>query len=158
MKLIYQKYQNKNMESKAYCKWYGRVVIKGTVGIEELATKMQDNCTVKRADILAVLSELGPTVRDLLQGSYRVNIPYLGNFKLGMSTLGADKPENFSVRTHVKNVHVLYQPETHVTVDGRRVNEMVKDCRLEEDTDYVNPNPKREETGTNGGETPANGD
>lgn len=158
MKLIYQKYQNKNMESKAYCKWYDRVVIKGTVGIEELATKMQDNCTVKRADILAVLSELGPTVRDLLQGSYRVNIPYLGNFKLGMSTLGADKPENFSVRTHVKNVHVLYQPETHMTVDGRRVNEMVKDCRLEEDTDYVNPNPKKEETGTNGGETPANGD
>lgn len=113
---------------------------------------------MKRADILAVLSELGPTVRDLLQGSYRVNIPYLGNFKLGMSTLGADKPENFSVRTHVKNVHVLYQPETHMTVDGRRVNEMVKDCRLEEDTDYVNPNPKKEETGTNGGETPANGD
>ena len=33
--LIYHKYQNKNEESKAYGKWYGRAVINETVGVEE---------------------------------------------------------------------------------------------------------------------------
>ncbi len=139
MKLIYQKYQNKNEQSTAYNKWYGRVVINETVGIEELAQRMQDNCTVKRADILAVLSELGPTVRDLLQDSKRVTIPYLGAFKLGISTTGAESPSKFTVKDNIKSVHVIFQPETHVTVDGKRVKDLVKDCRLAEAQDYTSP-------------------
>lgn len=148
MKLIYQKYQNKNEQSTAYNKWYGRVVINETVGIEQLAARMQDNCTVKRADILAVLSELGPTVRDLLQDSKRVTIPYLGSFKLGISTTGAESPSKFTAKDNVKDIHVIFQPETHVTPDGKRVKELVKDCRLAEDTSYLSP--KDENTENNG--------
>ena len=114
MSLIYHKYQNKNEDSKAYGKWYARAVIKETVSIEEVALKMQDNCTVKRADILAVLSELGPTITEMLQSSKGVKIPYLGTFKLGISSEGADAPENFTVRKNIKGVHVLFQPEEDV--------------------------------------------
>lgn len=139
MKLIYQKYQNNNMESKSYGKWYGRVTIKETVNIEQLATKMQDNCTVKRADILAVLSELGPTMRDMLQDSKRVSIPYLGTFKLGINTIGAPTPEKFTVKDNIKNVHVIFQPVTRVDVTGKRVKELVSGTSLAEDTDYQAP-------------------
>lgn len=152
MKLIYQKYQNKNEQSTAYNKWYGRVVINETVGIEQLASRMQDNCTVKRADILAVLSELGPTIRDLLQDSKRVSIPYLGAFKLGITTTGAETPKKFTVKENVKGVHVIFQPETHVTVDGKRVKDLVKDCRLAEDQSYLSPEDEEDENPENNGD------
>ena len=125
-KLFYRKYQNNNPQNSGYGKWYGRVVITETVGIEYLATKMQDNCTVKRADILAVLSELGPTMSDLLKDSKRVRIPYLGCFKLGIKTTGEEDPEKFNARTNVDNVHVIFQPETKATEAGKMVKVLVE--------------------------------
>lgn len=131
MKLFFKKYVNEVKNSKMFGKWYARVAITETVGIEEIAVKMQDNCTVKRADILAVLSELGPTVRDLLQDSKRVKLPYLGAFKLSISTTGADSAEEFTAN-NVKSVRVTFQPETRISSDKHRVKELTSGCRLME--------------------------
>lgn len=141
-KLFYRKYQNNNPQNSGYGKWYGRVVITETVGIEYLATKMQDNCTVKRADILAVLSELGPTMSDLLKDSKRVRIPYLGCFKLGIKTTGEEDPEKFNARTNVDNVHVIFQPETKATEAGKMVKVLVEGVSVME---LPNPDKKKDE-------------
>lgn len=125
-KLFYRKYKNNNSQSKGFGKWYGRAVITETVDIESIATKMQDNCTVKRADILAVLSELGPVITDMVKDSKRVRIPYLGCFKLGITTTGEEDPEKFSVRNNVVNVHVIFQPETKAGEIGKRIKAMVE--------------------------------
>jgi len=119
--LFYRKYKNNNSHSKGYGKWYARAIVTETIGIEAIATKMQDNCTVKRADILAVLSELGPTLKDLLQESKRVHIPYLGYLKLGISTIGEADTDQFTSRQNVKSVHVLFQAEKRTT-NGIRLN------------------------------------
>lgn len=131
MMLNYRKYQNTNRENNGYGKWYARAVIRESVGIEEMATKMQDNCTVKRADIMAVLSEMGPTMRDLLQDSKRVVIPYLGAFKLGIKTEGADTEDEFTAK-NVKGVKVLFQPTTRVLANGRHVQDLTENCRVVE--------------------------
>lgn len=141
-KLFYRKYQNNNPQNSGYGKWYGRVVITETVGIEYLATKMQDNCTVKRADILAVLSELGPTMSDLLKDSKRVRIPYLGCFKLGIKTTGEEDPEKFNARSNVDNVHVIFQPETKATEAGKMVKVLVEGVSVME---LPNPDKKKDE-------------
>ncbi|UKK51036.1 DNA-binding protein [Prevotella sp. E13-17] len=135
MKLFFKKYVNEVKNSKMFGKWYARVAITETVGIEEIAVKMQDSCTLKRADILAVLSELGPTVRDLLQDSKRVKLPYLGSFKLAISTTGADSAEAFTA-SNVKSVRVAFQPETHISADKHRVKELTSGCRLMELPEY----------------------
>ncbi len=145
MSLIYHKYQNKNEDSKAYGKWYARAVIKETVSIEEVALKMQDNCTVKRADILAVLSELGPTITEMLQSSKGVKIPYLGTFKLGISSEGADAPENFTVRKNIKGVHVLFRPESTYDANGKYSHNMTRGVRLMEDTEYTSPKDENQQ-------------
>ena len=139
MKLIFKKYQNKVKDSEMFGKWYGRVVINESVSIEDIALKMQDNCTVKRADILAVLSELGPTMRDLLQDSKRVTIPYLGSFKLSISTGGANSAKEFNIKEQLKRIKVIFQPETKTTPDGRRVKELTDNCRLAEAGKYDVP-------------------
>ena len=148
--LRYYKYQNNNSENqKAYKKWYGRVVITETVGIEQLAKAMQDACTVKRADILAVLSELGPTMRDLIQDSKRVTIPYLGSFKLGIVTEGAAEEDDFTAK-NVKSIRVNFQPTTHIEPNGRRVKELTDGCRVAE---YKNVEPGASNSSAGGSST-----
>ena len=46
----------------------------GTVDTDELSRIIQSNCSVKRSDVMAVLIELGETVRSLLADSRRVHI------------------------------------------------------------------------------------
>ena len=122
MPLLYRLTQNTNSHSTAYGKYYAKAVQDGEVDIEKIADRMQAACTVKRADILAVLSELGPTITDLVQESGRVVLPYLGAFKLGISNqTGAVSADKWSVNSNVKNVHVIFQPECSVQVlSGKR--------------------------------------
>ncbi|MBP3843117.1 MAG: DNA-binding protein [Prevotella sp.] len=132
MSLFIKKYQNNNKEMKnAYGKWYGRAVIMDKVQIEDLASEIEDNCTVKRADILAVLSELGPAIKKEVQRSLKVTIPYLGSFKLGVRTTGAETMEEFDIKKNVKGVRVLFYPETKA--DGNRmVKELTRGVRVAE--------------------------
>lgn len=154
--LKYIKYQNNNSENqKAYKKWFGRVVIDETVGIEAIAEEMQDNCTVKRADILAVLSELGPTMKKIMQNSKRVQIPYLGCFKFSIKTEGAAKEKDFTA-SNVKDIRVIFQPVVKIESDGRRVKELVSGTRV---TEYKNMWATDDDasagSGSTGGDTPS---
>ena len=150
MSIFYRKYQNNNKKmEKAYGKFYARAVAIDKVEIEELADEIQDNCTVKRADILAVLSELGPTMRDLLQDSKRVVIPYMGAFKLGLKTEGTDTEEEFTAK-NVKGIKVLFQPTTRVLANHRRVQDLTENCRVVE---YKTEFGKDASNGSNDGGT-----
>ena len=104
----------------------------GTVDIDGLAEEMQANCTVKRADIVAVLSELVETMKKHLQLSHRVKLDRLGTFKIGMSTKPADSAEEFTAGQNVKSVHVLFQPETKIEKDKTRVRALLTGCKVQE--------------------------
>lgn len=151
-KLFYRKYRNNNAQNKGFGKWYGRAVITETVGIEEIAQELQANCTVKRADVLAVLSELGPVIGTLLTNSKRVHIPYVGFFKLGLKSKGADTFDDFNVREHVAGVKILFQPETRTTESGKRVKKMIEGVSITELPDRMYDNI--EDPDDEGGEDP----
>ena len=130
MTVFVKKVQN-NIRSneKSFGKYYGRVAILSEVGIEELADIIQENSTLKRADVLAVLSEMGPAIKRQLQKSFKVRIPYLGVFKMSMKSEGVENIEDYDVRKHVKTLKVQFIPET--TVDqGHRVKELVRGSKL----------------------------
>ena len=160
MSLFIKKYQNNNKEMKsAYGKWYGRAVILDKVEIEELASEIESNCTVKRADILAVLSEMGPAIKKVVQRSLKVTIPYLGSFKLGVKTTGAETAEEFDIKKNVKGVRVLFYPETkadgnHMVKEltrGVKVAELPKNASyIEEEDDSDNTGDSQQGGGTSG--------
>lgn len=93
---------------------------------------MQANCTVKRADIVAVLSELVETMKKHLQMSHRVKLDRLGSFKIGMSTKPALTVGEFTASNNVKSVHVLFQPETKIEKDKTRVRALLSGCKVQE--------------------------
>ena len=132
MAVLYRLYQNNNSESNHYKKWYGRAVALGTVTTDDLAAEIEANCTVKRADILAVLSELVVVMKKELQSSKRVKLDRFGAFKIGLSTMGSDSAGDFSVKQHVKGVHVIFQPELRIDATGRRIRSFLDGCRVAE--------------------------
>lgn len=132
MALMYKLYQNMNKKSPYYENWYGRAVSVGTVTTDQLADTIEANCTVKRADILAVLSELVVTMRNELQNSKRVKIDRLGTFKLAITTSRSATAKGFSVSENLRNIRVLFQPELKVGKDGTRVRSLVNGCQVME--------------------------
>ena len=85
MSVKYRLYRNNISNTGTHRKWYARAVVSRTVGIDEIAARIQDCCTVKRSDVLAVLCELSETVRDELLAGNRVVLPGLGSFKVGLA-------------------------------------------------------------------------
>lgn len=132
MAVFYKLYQDNRDNSKFKGQWYARAVHTGTVGIDELADEMQANCTVKRADIVAVLSELVETMKTHLQMSHRVKLDRLGTFKIGMSTKPSKTVKEFTASDNVKSVHVLFQPETRIEKDKTRVRALLSGCKVRE--------------------------
>jgi len=132
MAVFYKLYQDNREASKMKGKWYARAVHTNTVDIDDLADEMQANCTVKRADIVAVLSELVETMKTHLQMSHRVKLDRLGTFKIGLSTTAADSVKDFTTNGNVKNVHILFQPETKVQKDKTRVRALLNGCQVKE--------------------------
>ena len=127
-----------------------------------LATIMQRNCTLKKADIVAVISELIETMADQLQDSKRVKLNGFGSFKIGIRGEGADSAADFSISKNIKGLHVLFQPEVKTDGSGLRQKTFITGCSVQEapknDVDTTKPANSGSNGGGTGGNTqPSNG-
>ena len=132
MAVFYRLSQVTSPKQKGYGKWYPRAVMTNTVDTDALATIMQRNCTVKKSDILAVITELIETMQDQLQDSKRVKLNGFGSFKIGMSSTGAEKASDFDARKHIKGLHVLFMPEVKTDSEGQRQKTFISGCSVQE--------------------------
>ena len=132
MSVFYRLSQVTSPKAKGYGKWYPRAVMTETIETDELASIMQRNCTLKRADILAVISELIETMQDQLQNSKRVKLNGFGSFKIGIKGEGADSAADFSVSKNVKGLHVLFMPEVKTDGNGQRQKTFISGCSVQE--------------------------
>ena len=125
-------HQDQSVGTKRSGKWYARMVPIGMIDTRGLAEIIQRNCTVKKADVLAVLDELVETMRDQLQDSKRVKLDGFGSFKIGIKSHGARSAESFSVADNIDGMRVMFMPErTHDTA-GNRVKQFLQGAKCEE--------------------------
>ena len=157
MSVLYRLSKVTSPKAKGYGKWYPRAVITQTVDTEMLATIMQRNCTLKKADIVAVISELIETMADQLQDSKRVKLNGFGSFKIGIRGEGADSAADFSISKNIKGLHVLFQPEVKTDGSGLRQKTFITGCSVQEapknDVDTTKPANSGSNGGGNGGST-----
>ena len=152
MAVFYRLSQVTSPKQKGYGKWYPRAVMTNTVDTNELANIMQRNCTVKKSDILAVISELIETMQDQLQDSKRVKLNGFGTFKIGLTSEGANSAADFSSSKHIKGLHVLFQPEVKTDSNGQRQKTFISGCTVQEAPKNAVDTSKPK---TEGGDTPA---
>ena len=157
MSVFYRLSKVTSPKAKGYGKWYPRAVITQTVDTEMLAAIMQRNCTLKKADIVAVISELIETMADQLQDSKRVKLNGFGSFKIGIRGEGADSAADFSTSKNIKGLHVLFQPEVKTDGSGLRQKTFITGCSVQEapknDVDTTKPANSGSNGGGNGGNT-----
>lgn len=141
MSLIYEKYQNKNMESKAYCKWYARTVTVSTVGLDELAEHMASHHTpFSKGVVKGILTDMVSCIRELVLDGRAVKIPDLAIFSVGIKSEGVDKPELFTT-ANIKSAYM------RARATGKFTRSMItRDGHLREARQYIDPDPKKPET------------
>ena len=88
--------------------YYGRAVQIQSIDTDGLADIIQRNCTLKKSDVIAVINELVEVMTDQLQNSVTVKLDDFGTFKIGLKTVGADKPEDFSISRNVSGLRVNF--------------------------------------------------
>jgi predicted histone-like DNA-binding protein len=156
MSVFYRLSKVTSPKAKGYGKWYPRAVITQTVDTEMLATIMQRNCTLRKADIVAVISELIETMADQLQDSKRVKLNGFGSFKIGIRGEGADSAADFSISKNIKGLHVLFQPEVKTDGSGLRQKTFITGCSVQEAPKNDVDTTKPANSGSNGGSTGGN--
>ena len=115
----YIKMQNKNRDSAAFGKYFATAVYdKKFVDTDELAGFIQQQASVKKSDIGAVLDELGEAMKHYFELGQKVRIKGLGIFKVGFSSIGVTKAEDVSAAT-ITDRRVLFQPETERIIVGQ---------------------------------------
>ena len=161
----YIKSQNKNSHNaKSYGKYYATAVYDNHfIGTEELADFIQQQASVKKSDIKAVLDELGAAMKHYFELGQKVKLDGIGIMKVGFSSIGVARIEDCTSAT-ITTRRVLFQPETERVVVGQEkkpdgsvkqkyVNAitLLKDVVFEETHDNsMNAEPEGSETEGNG--------
>lgn len=84
-------YQNNNVESEQYKKWYVRPVIKDMLGIHEMAKHMAEhNTPFSAGTIEGILTDFSKCIREQLLNGNSVKIDNLGIFKITLHSNAFD--------------------------------------------------------------------
>ena len=104
---VVPKINPRDRESEA--KFYGNVKSSGDINIREMAERIQGSCTVTKADVYAVLVALEDVISESIQKGEIVRLMDIGTFRVGISTKGALKEEEFS-ESLIKKTRILFRP------------------------------------------------
>ena len=122
----FTKLQNNNSDSTAYGKWFATAVYdQHFIETEELANYIQQQASVKKSDIKAVLDELGGAMKHYFELGQKVKLEGIGIFKVGFSSIGTVEKEDCGAAT-ITTRRVLFQPETERVVVGQTTNKQGK--------------------------------
>lgn len=115
--------KNNNETSPNFGRYYARAVMTDEFNLEAIADRIQRNCSMKKSDVLAVLTEMVEVMRDELQASHTVRIDGLGTFKIGIKSSYAKSDTDFNVSQHIHGCRVNFRPEYSVINTGTYVDD-----------------------------------
>ena len=90
-------------------KYYGNVKSSGDINIREMAERIRGSCTVTKADVYAVLVALEDVISESIQKGEIVRLMDIGTLRVGISTKGALKEEDFN-EALIKKARILFRP------------------------------------------------
>lgn len=109
--------------------YYAKAVMTDQMDLNSVAETIQRNCTLKKSDVVAVLTELVEVMTDALQDSKKVRLNGLGSFQIGIRAKSVTDPKNFSPSTNILGFKVNFRPEYTVDPDGTRHTQLIGGVR-----------------------------
>ena len=96
-------------DKEAAPKYYARAQASGDVNIREMSERIQQTCTVTKADVQAVLIALEDVIIDALKSGEIVRLGDLGALQIGLSSKGAETEEDYTPSL-IKKARINYRP------------------------------------------------
>ena len=90
-------------------KYYASAVHDARVELDELASRVAESCSIRRADVYGVLVALMDIIPDLLLDGNIVTLGELGSFYTTVSSDGVENEEELST-TMIRNSFIRYRP------------------------------------------------
>lgn len=90
-------------------KYYALVKNSGDVSLREIAERVQQSCTVTKADVHAVLVALEDVIIDALKGGEIVRLGDLGSLRVSLSCKGAASEKEFTTSMIIRS-RILFRP------------------------------------------------
>lgn len=128
-----KKYVNSSSEKNG-C-YFARSVVTGQMDMDAVATKIQQNCSMKKSDVLAVINELVEVITDAVQDSKKVRLDGFGSFKIGLKSTIAPSVADFS-QGNIKGFRIIFQPEYKVDAAGKRTVKMLDGVKAQMYDEY----------------------
>lgn len=132
-KLLTRKYKNNNSKSRAYNKFYGRVVHTETLTLDEFANHISSHGSpFDRATIVGVLAATCDCLVEQCMDSKKVRLGDLGTFYMSVSTEGAEDADHFGV-DNIKGVHLRFWPnmKRSYALDSKTLRKLAKFSDIE---------------------------
>lgn len=103
--------QNKNEQSKAFGKYYGRVVSTKTMSYQELCKHMSEHNSVYGEDVcLGVANKLQSCILEQLLEGKKVQFGELGTFYLSAKSTGAEAEKDFNLGANIQGLYLCFSP------------------------------------------------
>lgn len=100
-------------------KYYAAAIADGEVGMDTLAEQISYQSTVTESDCYAVLLSLERNIIDALRQGRIVKLGRLGNFQVGLSSMGKDTLDEVDASAITKT-RILFRP-------GKRLRRLLSD-------------------------------
>jgi predicted histone-like DNA-binding protein len=96
-------------DKEAAPKYYARAQANGDISVREMSERIQQSCTVHKADVQAVLLALEDVIIDALKGGEIVRLGDLGTFQISLSGKGAETEDDYDVAL-IKKARINFRP------------------------------------------------
>ena len=103
--------QNQNSKSRAYQKYYGKVVTTNTMSYKELTKHMSEHNSVYGEDVCSgVAIKLQSCILEQLLEGKKVQFGDLGTFYLSVKSEGAESEDKFNMGQNIKGLYLRFSP------------------------------------------------
>ncbi len=123
MAVKYKLRQCTNQKSEDYGSYYAQAVMTGECNLNQLSERVQRNCSMKKSDVLAVLTEMVEVLKDELQASHKVVIEGLGTFKIGIKGTYAKTAAAYNASKNISGFKVNFRPQYSLEKTGTYTDE-----------------------------------
>ena len=97
-----------NIKADASANYHLKAVYNGTIGMDELARRISNKCTLNTSDVIGCLNALNEEILFQLKDGNKVDLGWLGSLKIGLETKAHTSPADCKV-TDIQRVKINYQ-------------------------------------------------
>ena len=124
-------YQNQIKSSPNHGKYFAKTVGQGEVTLLDLASEAARNSSLKKSDVIAVVTELQDMMRHRLADGHTIVLDGIGRFSLRVESDGVDSPQDFNLRHHIRRIICRFLPSSRRLKDGTLQYHFSEDVKVE---------------------------